>query len=204
MAPEVEALNELDHVVPSVMILYGRSVKVKTDIRRSSSTYPVSQLLQDIHLHQGLLMEPLLVPDDLHRYQTSRLVIDTPNDLAEASFAQNIQHLVAVRQMIANDDLVIATLIIIAKIRRLELEITDTLLRLLGTTKVNVLEVNNLSPFKNVQIRHLQRLCRAYAFLRGCSASEVIKCLRSGFEVPTLSPKAPHFLISSSLKRIHW
>lgn len=50
--------------------------------------YPIPQPPQDPHLNESLLMEPLLVADNLDRHNTSFLVINTADDLAERAFAK--------------------------------------------------------------------------------------------------------------------
>lgn len=61
-------------------------------------------------------MEPLLVADDLDRHTFSRLVISALQHLAEGTFTEHAQNLVAIAQMITKVDQVITTVVIIAVI----------------------------------------------------------------------------------------
>jgi hypothetical protein len=65
MTPKVKGLREVDHTVSAVGIL----LDIRNGKHRESgtSTYPFSQLLQDINLNKSLLMESLLVPNNLDR-----------------------------------------------------------------------------------------------------------------------------------------
>lgn len=184
MAPKVEALCEVDHAVATVGI-------------------PLFQLLQKIDLDQGLLMESLLVPDDLHRYQRAGLVIDAPHNLAEAPLAQDVDDLISIREVISNHNVVVPAIIVVAEIRRLSTQITDVLLCILSATEVDVFEINNLSPFEDVEVGHLEGLGWADPLLRACSPAQVIQVLRRTFEILPLATQPPHFLIASKDVRVH-
>lgn len=60
------------------------------------------------------MMETFLVSDDLDSNRLSSGMIAALEDLAERALAQYIDDLVPVREMIASDDNVIATFVIIA------------------------------------------------------------------------------------------
>eukprot|EP00982_Pelagococcus_subviridis_P014028 31303-Pelagococcus_subviridis.AAC.7 len=64
----------------------------------------VPQVLQDLHLDQSLGVKPLLVPNHLDGFHRLRLVIETPHDLPEAPFADDLDDLVPVREVIVRDD----------------------------------------------------------------------------------------------------
>ena len=115
-------------------------------------TYPFSKLLQDIDLDKCLLMKSLLVADDLDRNQYSCLMVDTTHDLPKASFAEKIDNLVTITKVVAFDDIVISTLIIITEVGGRRVRIANDFVRFPSTCKVDILKVNNLTTFKNVQI----------------------------------------------------
>ena len=52
------------------------------DVRRALRV-PLAQVLQDLDLHQRLVVEPLLVADDLDGEQRVFLVVEHLHDLAE-------------------------------------------------------------------------------------------------------------------------
>ena len=97
MTTEVKALIELYHAVFIVWI-------------------PFTQFLQNIDLHQSLLMEALLVPNDLDRHKNAGFMVDAPNDLTEASLTKQINHLVSIREMVAIDNVVVTTLVVITEV----------------------------------------------------------------------------------------
>ena len=76
-------------------------------------THPFAQLLKDVDLNQSLLMEPLLVTDDLDGHGLARAVITAVKHLAERAFAEGIDNLISVREMIVCDDLVVAAIVIV-------------------------------------------------------------------------------------------
>ena len=69
MAPEVEALIEIDHIVSFVRI-------------------PFFQFLQDVNLDESLLMKSFLVSDDLDGDELPRLVIYATDHLPKATFSE--------------------------------------------------------------------------------------------------------------------
>ena len=80
----------------------------------SSRTYPFPQIIQDLDLHQSLMMESLLIPDDLDRDRTSRTMISTLQNLTKRPFPQQSDDLVSIREMIVLDNEVISSLVVVA------------------------------------------------------------------------------------------
>lgn len=80
------------------------------------NTHPLPQPPQNAHLHQRLLMKPLLVPDDLDRHDSPLFVVHTSHNLSETTLAKDVNHLIPIREMIAKNNIVITPLIIIAKV----------------------------------------------------------------------------------------
>lgn len=54
------------------------------------------QMVQDPDLHEGLVVEPLLVPDDLDGHLAAGAVVQGPDDLPEGPLANHFEDLVAV------------------------------------------------------------------------------------------------------------
>ena len=184
MSSEVETLGKIDHAMTTVRI-------------------PFLQLLEKVYLNQGLLVEPLLVADYFHSNQASRFVIDTPHHLSEATLAQNINDFVSVGQMVPDDNVVVTSLIVIAKISLLGVEVTDMFLRILSPAEKDVPEVNDLATLENVQVRHSQRLCWANTLLRSRLATQVIQLPCSHLKVLALAAQSPHFLISRDSIKVY-
>ena len=177
MSSEVETLSKVDHAMTTVRI-------------------PFLELLEEVYLNQGLLVEPLLVANDLHSNQAPRFVIDTSHHLTEATLSQNINDFVSVGQMVSDDNVVVTSLIVIAKISLLGVEVTDMFLRILSPAEKDVPEVNDLAMLENVQVRHSQRLCWANTLLRSRLATQVIQLPCSYLKVLALATQSPHFLIT--------
>ena len=96
MATEVEVLVHLDDVVLLLRVLSQRSAYfLKT--RHRLNTYPFLQVFQDLDLHQGLVMETLLVADDLDRHRLTSAVVTTVEYLSEGALAKSVDNLIAVR-----------------------------------------------------------------------------------------------------------
>lgn len=87
----------------------------------NESTHPIAQTSQDTYFHKRLLMEPFLVANDLHSNNTAILVIHTSHNLSERSFAQYIDDLVPIGEVVAKHDIIVASLVIIAEVARLVL-----------------------------------------------------------------------------------
>ena len=68
--------------------------------------------LQNLDLHQRLLVEPGLVSDYLQRAVALRLVVLYKQHLPEAAAAQDLEDLVPVSDVVQHLDLVVATLVV--------------------------------------------------------------------------------------------
>jgi len=115
MAAEVEALGEVDHTVLVVGI-------------------PFTQLLENVDFDQSLLMEPLLVTNDLDRFESSRLMVYAAHDLSETTLSEHINDFVSVGKMVSKDNVVIATFVVVAKVRCLRIKVAEVLVCLLCST----------------------------------------------------------------------
>ncbi len=70
------------------------------------------QILQDLKLDTGLVVEALLIPDNLECHMRIRLIIKALHSLTKATLAQEINRFKPVRYLITHDNLVIAAVII--------------------------------------------------------------------------------------------
>ena len=58
-------------------------------------------------------MKPLLVADDFDGLHRLRLVVEAPHDLAEGPFAEDLDDLEAVREVVVRRDGVVAALVVV-------------------------------------------------------------------------------------------
>jgi hypothetical protein len=72
----------------------------------------VVQVLQDFQLHARLVLELPLVADHLDGHCLLGLVVQTLDCLSEASLAEEGEHLVAEGDVVVEDDLVVALLVV--------------------------------------------------------------------------------------------
>lgn len=82
----------------------------------SHSTYPIPQFVQDVDLDQCLLVEPFFVANDLDSAKSAVLVINASHNLTETTLSEHVNNFVAVRQVVSNAYVVIASLVIISKV----------------------------------------------------------------------------------------
>lgn len=82
--PKVEIVEHVDYVVRLVGVL-------------------LAQLVEDSHLNECLMMEPLLVADDFDCHILIGFVIQRPDDLSEAPLANHLQYLVAIAYVVMNN-----------------------------------------------------------------------------------------------------
>lgn len=78
---EVEVVQHVDDVVTAVLVL-------------------LPQMVQYPDFHQGLVMEPLLVPDDLDRHVLVGHVVERLYHLAEAALSDHLEDLVSITDVI--------------------------------------------------------------------------------------------------------
>lgn len=97
MAAEDLVVNNLDDVVVIIPV-------------------PVLQVLKDPQLYTGLVLESFLIPDNFNGNHLLLFVIKAFESLAKASAAQLVKHLISVGQLILHNDLIVSSLIIVAKI----------------------------------------------------------------------------------------
>jgi hypothetical protein len=110
-------------------------------------------------------MEPLLVADDLDGDKNARLVVNAADDLPEASFAEYIDNLVPVREMIAGHDGVVSALVVVAKVGGIRLRVAHHLGGVLRATEVDVLVVHDLAALVKVEHGNPDGVLRADTLL---------------------------------------
>lgn len=74
----------------------------------------VLNVLEYLHLHTGLVLKFLLVPDNLKADIFVSLVVKSLESLAEAALAQEFKHLIAVCDVIPENSLVVTFIVIIS------------------------------------------------------------------------------------------
>mmetsp|Transcript_39621 Transcript_39621/g.122506 ORF Transcript_39621/g.122506 Transcript_39621/m.122506 type:complete len:503 (-) Transcript_39621:437-1945(-) len=87
------------------------------DVGRAVGVLAV-QMLEDFHLDEGLLVELLLVLDDFQRDVLPRLVVERLAHLPEAPASERREQLVAERDVVLHDDLVVALRVVEAVVVR--------------------------------------------------------------------------------------
>ena len=95
VAAEVEVLLHLHQIMLVLLVL-------------------VPQVLQNLELHQRLVVKPLLVPYHLHRHRSSHLVVVTAHHLPEATLAELVDDLEPVREMVALAHDVVSPFVVVA------------------------------------------------------------------------------------------
>ena len=81
------------------------------DVRATPHVF-VTDVSQDLQLHQRLLVEVILVLDDLQCHQRLALVVIDLDDLAESATTDRIQQLVAVGNVIVEHVFVFVVLVV--------------------------------------------------------------------------------------------
>ena len=121
-------------------------------------------------------MKPLLVPDDLDSDEHTELVVDASDYLSKATLSKNVNDLVSVGEVVSWDDSVVSALVIVAKIWCVRLHVAHDLVGVLRAAKVDVVEVDNLSPLVDVEHGDADGLVCADALLGRRALSQGIQC----------------------------
>ena len=119
-------------------------------------------MLQDLELHTSLVLEPLLVADELDRDDLAGLVVHAFQRLAEAALAQELNHFEAVRDVVLQNHAVVAALVVVAAVVRLQRRPLDLVRR--QSKEVHLLIVKDFAFFKVCQLvdEELQGAGRGY------------------------------------------
>jgi hypothetical protein len=78
--------------------------------------YPFPKVIEDLDLDERLVMEALLIADDLDCYRFTSAVIAAMQDLTKGALAERVDDLVPISQVIAIDDEVVSTVVVVPKI----------------------------------------------------------------------------------------
>lgn len=159
VSSERERVDHSDHKVLLVRVLHivnDEMSGLRPETGRGGSTHPFDEVLEHLDLDQGLVMETLLVADDLDRDHVARLVIPALQDLAERSFPENVDDLVAVVKVVVRDEEIVATLVVVAVVVR-RLVFRRHLLVAVWTDKVDFAIIPNLVFFVRRQEPGIER-----------------------------------------------
>lgn len=85
------------------------------------------QVHQDLELHARLMLKTLLVSYQLYRYLFLSLMIEALERLSEAALAKELNDLKAVGDLVLQDDLVVAALIVVTKVIGMQWRALDLL-----------------------------------------------------------------------------
>lgn len=120
-------------------------------------------------------MESLLVANDLDGNKHACLVINAPDDLAKTSLSEHIDNLIAVGEVVARHDGVVSTLVVVAEVGRVRLEITNHLASVLRSAKVNVVVINDFAALVNVEHRDPDGFLGTDSLLWRCAFPQGVK-----------------------------
>mmetsp|Transcript_107975 Transcript_107975/g.311999 ORF Transcript_107975/g.311999 Transcript_107975/m.311999 type:complete len:266 (-) Transcript_107975:397-1194(-) len=99
MVPEVEVVHHVHDV-------------------RCALDVPLPNVLEDLDFHEGLVMEPLLVPNHLQGYIALGLVVEGAHDLTERSFTEGVHDLIPIQNVIMKNDQVVPSLVVVRVVVR--------------------------------------------------------------------------------------
>lgn len=117
MASEIKVLNHLCNMVLLISVLGTNIIRYGVRVwRRKTETYPFPQVVQNLDLNQGLVVEPLFVANDLNRHRFSSAMVTTVQDLTKGPFPKTRYNFIPIGQMVTIDDLVIAPFVVVTKV----------------------------------------------------------------------------------------
>lgn len=79
------------------------------------------EVLQNLQLHAGLVLELLLVPDDFNGHHLLSLVVQALDGLSETTLAQELEDFVSVAKMVLKNYLIIALVIVVSMVENVHL-----------------------------------------------------------------------------------
>jgi len=74
----------------------------------------LAEIIENLDFNEGLMMEPLLVPNDLYCNRLSCSMISAAQDLAKGTLPEAVLYFVTVTKMITLDDKIITAVIVVA------------------------------------------------------------------------------------------
>ena len=79
-------------------------------------------------------------------------MINASNDLTEASLVEQVNNFVTVCEMITFNNIVVTTLIVVAKIVRCSTKITEGLSRILPASEVDVRIIHDFTTLEDIEL----------------------------------------------------
>ena len=116
----------LDEVVQIVAEQFEDDAEVITEIHIVGHPYNelivacvlVINVFENLHFDHGLMVKALLVSNKLDGHLAPSLVVDALHNLPEAPFPDDLQNLISVCNMVPNNEIVVAALVIVAVIKK--------------------------------------------------------------------------------------
>lgn len=102
------------------------------------------------------MVETLLVANNLDRHHFTSFVVSTLKNLAERPLAQNVNHFVAIEDMIVGDEEIVATFVVVAEVVR-RIAFARWLLLAVGADKVDLFVVSNFLLLVVCEIARVER-----------------------------------------------
>jgi hypothetical protein len=82
------------------------------------NTNPLAKIIKNLDFNEGLVVEPLLVPNNLYCNRLSCRMISTAQYLAERTLPEAVHYFVTVTKMVTLDNKIITAVIIVAVVVR--------------------------------------------------------------------------------------
>ena len=114
VAPKVEVFRHLDDIMFLIGVLWNLVSKERGEVEEVAN--PFAEVVENLYLDQGLMVETFLVPDDLYSDRLASTMVATAQDLAKGTLPKCVHHLVSECQMIMGNNLIIAAFVVIAVI----------------------------------------------------------------------------------------
>lgn len=153
-------------------------------------------------------MKALLVPDDLNSHNASVFVINASHNLSKAAFAEKVDHFVSISKVVAHDNIVVASFIVVAVVASLLLvaarswrwrEASNDLPSTLCTSEEHPFLgiIDNLATLEDVQgaIAVVEYPIRAHGRARDSSSLQLLAFLSCRVNIAPLLRQPPHFVI---------
>lgn len=127
-------------------------------------------------------------------------MIDASHHLPKAPLAENVDNLISIGQVVAIDDGVVATVVVIAKVgQAVVLEIANVLLGLGVAGKVDFPKIDNLAPLVDVEAAHPNHLLGREWFLGPGASFQAVQLRGRLVEVASLGSNLADFLLGDEV-----
>ena len=144
-------------------------------------------------------MEALLVPDNLDRNEHPRLMIDAPHDLPKTALAQHIYDFVPISEVITHDNIVVASIVIVAKVVRRMIQIANMFSCVLRAEEVDLLIIDDLASLEDVELPDLICLLSCELFAWNSPPAQAIELLGRMIKVLALGAHLLHDLVGCQI-----